>query len=145
MDDAQFVAAFQTVISPVVLISGIGMLVLSMTNRYSHGTNRVRALADEWKKGDAAAKERLAPQIRHLERRLHSLRNAISLAVGSVLLVALLIVALMTGYIVGVNFRGLIIVLFGLSQVFLVVSLVLFVRDTSQSLAALRRELRDVD
>jgi predicted membrane channel-forming protein YqfA (hemolysin III family) len=144
MDDAQFVSAFQTVISPVVLISGIGMLVLSMTNRYSHGTNRVRTLVDEWQKGDLAAKERLAPQIRHLERRLHSLRNAISLAVGSVLLVALLIIALLAGYIAGANFRVLIIVLFGLSQVFLVVSLVLFVRDTGQSLAALRHELREV-
>jgi Protein of unknown function (DUF2721) len=144
MDDAQFVSAFQTVISPVVLISGIGMLVLSMTNRYSHGTNRVRALADEWKRGDVAARERLVPQIRLLERRLHSLRNAISLAVGSVLLVALLIITLLAGYLAGTSFRALIVVLFGLSLLFLVVSLVLFVRDTGESLAALRHELRDV-
>ena len=144
MDDVQFTSAFQTVISPVVLISGIGMLVLSMTNRYSHATNRVRALADEWKKGDAAAKERLAPQIRLVERRLRSLRNAISLAVGSVLLVALLIIALLAGYLAGTSFRALIVVFFGLSQVLLVVSLVLFVRDTGRSLAALRHELRDI-
>jgi hypothetical protein len=144
MDDAQFVSAFQTVISPVVLISGIGMLVLSMTNRYSHGTNRVRALADEWKNGDAAAKERLAPQVRHLERRLGSLRNAISLAIGSVLFVALLIIALLASYLSGTSFRGLLVVLFGVSLMLLVVSLVLFMRDTGASLAALRRELRDV-
>ena len=35
----------QTSISPVVLISGIGLLVLSMTNRFARTTDRARALS----------------------------------------------------------------------------------------------------
>jgi len=42
MDNPQLITALQTVISPVVLISGVGMLVLSMTNRFSHATDRAR-------------------------------------------------------------------------------------------------------
>jgi hypothetical protein len=144
MDNAQLLAALQTVSAPVVLISGVGMLVLSMTNRFSHATDRVRHLAEERHKLDGVARQRAEAQIRILYRRLRVLLIAIALALGSVLLTALLIVTLFANYLYDVNVRELIIVLFGLCLLSLVSSLVLFIRDMSMSLSALQEDLRDV-
>jgi hypothetical protein len=144
MDNAQLISALQTVISPVVLISGVGMLVLSMTNRFSHATDRARFLAEQRRNVEGAARERIESQIRILYRRLRILLLAIALSLTSVLLVALLIITLFANHLFDTTFRGLIVVLFGLSLISLVVSLSLFIRDMSLSLIALREDLHDV-
>lgn len=68
---------------------------------------------------------------------------AISLALTSVLMVALLIVALFVHYLAAINLRQLVILFFVLSLTSLVASLVLFIKDMTLSLQALREELRD--
>jgi hypothetical protein len=143
MDNPQLISALQTVISPVVLISGVGMLVLSMTNRFSHTTDRARLLADQRHKVDGVAREQAESQIRILYRRLRILLLAIALALGSVLLTALLIITLFANYLFATTFRGLIVVFFALSLLSLVSSLVLFIRDMSLSLTALQEDLHD--
>ena len=143
MDNAQLISALQTVISPVVLISGVGMLVLSMTNRFSHTTDRARLLADQRHKVDEVAREQAESQIRILYRRLRILLLAIALALGSVLLTALLIITLFANYLFDTTFRGLIVVFFVFSLLSLVSSLVLFIRDMSLSLTALQEDLHD--
>ena len=144
MDNAQLISALQTVISPVVLISGVGMLVLSMTNRFSHATDRARHLADERHKVEGVARKRAEAQIRIIYRRLRLLMHAIALALGSVLLTALLIVTLFANYLFATTFRGLIVVFFALSLLSLVSSLSLFICDISLSLTALQEDLHDV-
>ncbi|HEY5403125.1 MAG TPA: DUF2721 domain-containing protein, partial [Pyrinomonadaceae bacterium] len=144
MDNAQLISALQTVISPVVLISGVGMLVLSMTNRFSHTSNRARLLAQQRHEVEGVARERVESQIRILHRRLRILLLATTLALGSVLIAALLIVTLFANYLFGTTFRGLIVVLFALSLLSLVLSLILFIRDMSLSLIALQEDLQDV-
>lgn len=144
MNNEELITALQSVISPVVLISGVGMLVLSMTNRFSHAQDRLRHLADEWRKLDVTSKDRVAGQIRIFRRRLNILMVAIAFGLVCVLLTALLIITLFANYLFGTTFRGLIVVLFAVSQVALVVSLVLFIRDMSLALNALDEDLRDV-
>jgi len=144
MNNEELITALQSVISPVVLISGVGMLVLSMTNRFSHAQDRLRHLADEWRKVDVTSKDRVAGQIRIFRRRLNILMVAIAFGLVCVLLTALLIITLFANYLFGTTFRGLIVVLFAVSQVALVVSLVLFIRDMSLALNALDEDLRDV-
>lgn len=144
MDNAQLISALQAVISPVVLISGVGMLVLSMTNRFSHTADRARLLSKERHKVQGVAREHVESQIRILHRRLRLLLLSIVLALGSVLLAALLIVTLFANYLFGTTFRGLIVVSFALSLLSLVSSLILFIRDMSLSLTALQEDLRDV-
>jgi hypothetical protein len=144
MNNEELITALQSVISPVVLISGVGMLVLSMTNRFSHAQDRLRHLADEWRKVDVSSKDRVAGQIRIFRRRLNILMVAIAFGLVCVLLTALLIITLFANYLFGTTFRGLIVVLFAVSQVALVVSLVLFIRDMSLALNALDEDLRDV-
>jgi len=144
MENPQLITALHTVISPVVMISGVGMLVLSMTNRFSHATNRARALADRRHGADPQDRERIAAQLRIFYRRLRLLHHAIALALGSVLFVAFLILALLANYLFDTAFIGLLVIAFAISLLLLVVSLVLFICDTSLSLAAMREELRDV-
>jgi len=144
MDNPQLITALQTVISPVVLISGVGMLVLSMTNRFSHAADRARYLADQRRNLEGAARERISSQIRILYRRLRILLVAIALSLASVLLIAFLIITLFANYLFDTTFRGLIIVFFGLSLLSLVASLILFIRDMTLSLIALHEDVQDV-
>ncbi len=55
MDNTQLISTLQTVISPVVLISGVGMLVLTMINRFSHA-------ADPGGQGEGPAVSVASPQ-----------------------------------------------------------------------------------
>jgi hypothetical protein len=143
MDNDQLVPTLQAVISPVVFVSGVGMLVLSMTNRFSHASNRMRALAEAWRKSEER-RGQITPQIHILNRRLRLLLAAIALGLGSILVTALLIIALFANYLLEAGLRWLIILLFSLSLLALVCSLALFIRDMTLALAALEEELRDI-
>lgn len=134
----------QTAISPVALISGIGLLVLAMTNRFAHTTDRTRQIAKQLKAtiDDDDAKH-LAYQIKILYRRLRIQLLAISFALASVFCVGLLVTALFAVYLSSADLHKQIAVLFVLSLIFLVLSLALFIRDMSLSLGALKEELRD--
>src|SRR5262249_48051750 len=120
------------------------MLVLSMTNRFSHAQDRVRRLIEEWHKADGAAKERIKSQIRIFEKRLRLLAYAISFGLGSVLLTALLMIILFTNVLVATTFRGLVVAVYALSLLSLVTSLLLFMRDMSLSLSALKSEMQEI-
>lgn len=134
----------QTAISPVVLISGIGLLVLSMTNRFARTTDRARALAALRDSADDAKRPSIDRQIRILYRRSRLLLWSTSLALTSVLFAALLIVTLFATYLLELDLHALVVALFVLSLACLVASLVFFIKDMSLSLRALRAELGDI-
>ena len=139
----QLIRVLQTAISPVVLISGVGLLVLSMTNRFARTTERARSLATQRAGADQAGRSRFDLQIRILYRRSRILLLSTSLALTSVLLAALLIISLFIHYLAPLNLHHLVVALFALSLTSLVASLVLFIKDMTLSLRALREELRD--
>jgi hypothetical protein len=103
----QLIRVLQTAISPVVLISEVGLLVLSMTNRFARTTERARALAAQRAGADEAQRARLAVQVRIMYRRSRLLLLSTSLALASVLLTALLIIALFLHYLAAVNLHHL--------------------------------------
>ncbi len=138
----QLISVLQTAISPVVLISGVGLLVLSMTNRFARTTERARSLIAKRAGADPEQHSRLDVQIRILYRRSRILLLSTCLALTSVLLAALLIVALFAHYLAAVNLYHVVIALFVLSLTSLVASLVLFIKDMTLSLQALKEELR---
>lgn len=138
----QVVAVLETAISPVVLVSGIGLLILSMTNRFARTTDRVRVLSKQMKSDDYEYANRTAIQIRILYQRSRILLLAISFALLSVLFVSCLVVLLFGVYLIGIDLHHLVIGLFVVSLVCLVISIILFIRDMSLSLKALREEVR---
>lgn len=81
-------------IGPVILISGVGLILLSMTNRYGRIIDRSRSLAEALQKAPPDQRDRFAAQLSVLSRRADLSRMAITLATISVLLAALLVISL---------------------------------------------------
>ena len=135
-ETSQLVPVLQTSVSPVVLISGVGLLLLTMTNRLGRIVDRTRSLALRVREVEGAEKQQVAAQLGILEDRAHMLRRAITSAGLCVLFAALLVISLFITSLAGVNIPWLIAAFFILSLVSLIVSLVDFLRDVNRSLEA---------
>ncbi len=137
----QLVPILQLAIGPVILISGVGLLLLTMTNRFGRVLDRSRLLNHESAATPADATA-LRAQIAILHRRAGILRLAVLLGAITVLLVALLILVLFVTALLQWEAGWLIVATFGLSQVALIGSMLAFIRDMNLSLAAVRLELK---
>ena len=74
----QLIPTLQVAIGPVVLISGIGLLILSMTNRFGRVIDRGRILARELAGVPAQDQVHIEAQLQILTRRAEYLRRAIT-------------------------------------------------------------------
>jgi len=129
------IPTLQVAIGPVILISGVGLLLLSMTNRFGRTLDRARLLARE-------DRQRVAEQLAILMSRARRMRTAIISASFSVLFASLLIIVLFVGALLHLDAIGALVgALFIACMICLIVSLVLFIRDVNQSLRALKLEI----
>ena len=64
-------------LTPITLISGVGLLLLAMTARYNYTTDRVRALLKERRQKAPVIDPVLEKAIRLTYERSHLLKNAI--------------------------------------------------------------------
>lgn len=128
------ISILQVAIGPVILISGVGLLLLTMTNRFGRILDRSRLLTQEH---HASSAEQLAI----LMRRAHILRAAIALATLCVLLAAVMIIGLFIGPVLKLGNPLLVAALFVSSMLALIVSLILFMADLNLSLRALILEV----
>jgi hypothetical protein len=135
------IPTLQLAVGPVILISGVGLILLSMTNRFGRIVDRSRILAQDLRRAPRAAHGKIVAQLRILSDRTRILRAAIALAILSVLLAAVLIITLFLGALLGLGMAVLIVVLFVCCMLSLIASLVLFIRDISLSLKAFWLEL----
>ncbi|HTH49167.1 MAG TPA: DUF2721 domain-containing protein [Candidatus Limnocylindria bacterium] len=133
----------QTAIGPVILISGVGMLLLVMTNRFGRLVDRSRQLVNELTGAKAAEASLVREQVHILFLRARVLRCAIALASGSMLLAALLIVTIFVSALAGWHAGGPVVVQFIGSLLSLIGAIVAFLYDINLSLAAIRLELKD--
>ena len=138
---AQLIPVLQTAIGPMILISGIGLLLLTMTNRLGRAIDRTRILVGGLPNAAEAKREKTVAQLRILWGRARMIRLAIALASISALAAAILIIVLFTTALWQMESAWVIVALFMVSLVSLIVSLVIFIRDINQSLAALKLEL----
>ena len=81
----ELIPVLQVAIGPVILISGVGLLLLSMTNRLGRVIDRARILDRELRPGSPEDPHRNREQLRILIDRARLLRLAIVLASVSVL------------------------------------------------------------
>jgi hypothetical protein len=140
---SELVPVLQIAVGPVILISGVGLLLLSMTNRLGRAIDRARILRGEWSRAEPLTQERTAAQLHILWGRADIIRKSIFLASLSLLLAACLIITLFAAALLRWDVGGLIVCLFAGCLGSLIGSLVLFISDVNQSLAALRLELED--
>lgn len=132
----------QLAITPVILISGMGGLMISLTNRMGRIVDRTRIMAGLVRTA-ASAEERgpLENQLDILFRRAHLIRWAVTFNGLSMLVACLLIVAIFLGAITGHDLALLLVGLFAGSIGLLVAALVAFLKDINVSLVALELEV----
>jgi multidrug efflux pump subunit AcrB len=140
---AQIIPELQDAIGPVILISGVGLLLLTMTNRLGRAIDRARQLKAELSKRTEAEREHLQAQVAIIYQRAKLIRMSITLAAMSALLAASLVVALFLTALLRWENAWLVSLIFIACMVSLIASLVAFIRDINLSLRALRLELGD--
>lgn len=136
------VPILQLSISPVILISGVGLLLLTLTNRFGRMLDRSRFIKGEMSRPlEAPVVAKLQAQIDILHRRATILRVSISLAAVTVLLAAVLILVLFLAALLKLELGLLIVIVFAAGQVSLIGAMIAFLREMNLSLAAVRLEL----
>jgi hypothetical protein len=138
----EIVPVLQMATGPVILISGIGLLLLTMTNRLGRTIDRARSLGREPVEADGQRSPHTLTQISIIYRRAKVLRLSIALASFSVLLVSVLIIILFVGALLDWQAGVFIVLVFIASMVSLFGSLVAFLYDINLALHALRLELK---
>jgi hypothetical protein len=140
---SELIPTLQIAIGPVILISGIGLLLLSMTNRFARVIDRTRQIAALKRQAEAAGVKRIEAQFQILLRRATLLRRAIILAVVSILLAALLIITLFITALCRSDMGWPIVVLFPVAMIALISSLIVFIQDLNLSLEAMKLDTTD--
>jgi hypothetical protein len=138
---AQLIPILQTAIGPVILISGVGLLLLTMTNRLGRVIDRARSLARELLRADDSNRVKIEAQLRILWTRARLIRLAIVLSSMSALAASVLIITLFFTALLQIDIAWIVGVVFIVCMGCLIGSLVVFIHDLNQSLAALKLEL----
>jgi hypothetical protein len=141
MSLADLIPTLQLSIGPVILISGVGLILLSMTNRFGRIIDRSRLLLQDLHRAPDIDRELILAELRILSSRAKIVRAGIALEVLCVLLAALLIISLFMGVLLQLDISAVIVTLFILCMLCLVISLFLCMFDINLSLKALWLEM----
>lgn len=131
----------QLAVSPAIIISACGLLILSMSNRLGRAIDRARILSRERHGASEIRKRNIDLQMSVIVHRCRLIRSAILFTAICIMLTAILILALFiltsaeldAGLIVAVVFCG--------SIVSLAVALAFFTRDVFLALKAMETEI----
>lgn len=137
----ELIPVLQVAIGPVILISGVGLLLLTLTNRFGRAVDRSRTLGRELREVPPEERRRLGGQVEILYRRAQVIRLSIIMAALSLLLAAVLIIVLFVTALARLEAGFAIVALFICCMASLIVSLAAFIRDIQLSLHALKLEL----
>jgi hypothetical protein len=145
MSIQELIPILQIAIGPVILISGVGLLLLSMTNRLGRVIDRSRQLSTELRLTKEKERPIILSQIRILSVRALLVRQAITLATISLLLAATLVITLFVAAVFRWEVGFVVVILFICCMGCLIGALVAFLRDINLSLAALKLELEPLE
>ncbi|MBC8496908.1 MAG: DUF2721 domain-containing protein [Anaerolineales bacterium] len=138
---AQLIPLLQTAIGPVIMISGIGLLLLTMTNRYGRVIDRSRMLVDDLPNAAGENRAKIVAQLQIFWKRARLIRLVIALSSVSALCAAILIIVIFITALWQIETAWIIMSLFILCMMSLIASLTLFIYDINQSLGALKLKL----
>jgi Protein of unknown function (DUF2721) len=131
----------QLSITPVILISGMGALLLTLTNRLGRIVDRTRILAGQLHGAEPAQRAHYENQLAIMWRRAQLVRLAVTLAGSSMLLSCLLVVIIFLDATFHREFAIELVGVFITSVLLLIAGLGAFLRDINLSLHALRLEV----
>ena len=136
LDSRDFYEALQLAVSPVILISAYGLLLLSMTNRLGRAIDRARQLARDGAPGKTE-------QIAIIARRAVWIRQSIVFVCLALLAAALLVLVLFASVLLETGSAPAVAFLFIVSVVCLIIGLAYFLVDIFASLHAMQAELQE--
>lgn len=128
--------------TPVILMSGMGLLLLTMTNRMARITDRTRLLAAQLRDGDPEQRQLAHSQLEIMWQRAKIVRLALTAATASMLMSSALIVVIFVSAVFRTDSSVVMLALFSAAILLLVAALIAFLRDIFVSLAALKLEVR---
>jgi hypothetical protein len=140
----QLIPELRDAIGPVILISGIGLLLLTMTNRLGRAIDRARQLKGELPNRTEQDRQQVLAQVAIIYRRARVVRLSITLAALSALLASALIIVLFVTALLHSEQAILVSIIFIACMISLFASLVAFICDINLSLRALKLELENV-
>ncbi len=139
----ELIPVLQLAIGPVILISGIGLLMLSMTNRYGRTIDRARDLSRQRRATAGEPTRTVEAQLVIILRRAAMLRRAIAFAALGVLLAAILVILLFCTVLLRIDVAWALAIIFIACLGCVIVSLIYLILDINESLAALKMEVAD--
>lgn len=131
----------QLSITPVILISGLGALCISLTNRMGRIVDRTRNIAGVIRQASAEDKKYLEEQLFIMFRRAKIMRFAMTMITSSMFISGLLVVIIFLSALSRLELSGLILGVFAASVSCLLTGLAAFLRDLYLSLHALQVEV----
>jgi hypothetical protein len=140
---AGILGIIQAAIAPVVLISGVGLLLLTLTARLGRIVDRTRLLANERRTAGPDERPLLEAQLKVLARRAELIRLAVALSASSVAIIGILIAVLFLGLLLGWNMAAAAALLFVVSLLSLVAAMLVFVAELFQALTALNMTIQE--
>ena len=141
MGSSEFLPVIELAITPVILLTGVGALMLTLTNRLGRVVDRTRALAGQMRQAAADERMHFESQLSILWRRAKLIRLAVTLAGLSMFFSCVLVLAIFIDASIGRRFGVELVVIFVTSVVSLILAVVAFLRDIWISLHALALEV----
>jgi len=138
-----FIEFLKSCITPVALISGVGLLLLTITNRFGRTIDRTRILVAELDHEHIKRRDAKKNEIKILYLRSKYLRTSIAAITLSVISSSLIIPLLALMQFFTFDLRMLGYFLFSLSIISILISAVFFFLDILLSLKALKLEALD--
>ncbi|MGC4075170.1 MAG: DUF2721 domain-containing protein [Nibricoccus sp.] len=131
----------QLSITPVILISGLGALVISMTTRMGRIVDRSRSLAGLVRQAKGAERTHIENQLEIMFRRARLMRLAMTLVISSIFTSGSLIMLLFIGQVLEVQVANVVLGVFIVSVLLMLGGMAAFIRDVYLSLHALNIEV----
>jgi hypothetical protein len=128
----------QLALTPVFLLSGVGIVLTVLTNRLARIVDRARAVESEAGSAHAQHLPTYKEDLRILARRARLINRALTLSTICALLVALVVAMLFVSALMEVNLSLVIGTMFILAMLSLIVALVMFLREVFLAISALR-------
>ncbi|MBE0653791.1 MAG: DUF2721 domain-containing protein [Bacteroidales bacterium] len=138
-----FIHFLQSSITPVALISGVGLLLLTITNRLGRTIDRTRQLVAQLDHPETSRREVKKYEIHILYRRSRYLRNSIATIIIGIISSSLIIPLLFVMSLYALDLRFIGYVLFILSIFSILLSCIYFFRDVLLALNALKLEAQE--
>ena len=135
-----FTLFLQSCITPLALISGVGLLLLSITNRLGRTIDRVRFLVDVVEKNATHHIEQKKKEIKILFHRCRLLRNSVALIVFSIISSSAMIPILFLMSLFDLDLKLIGYFFFSISISSIILSVIYLLMDVLASLKALKIE-----